>query len=98
MSYTPGPWNWNPQNPNRNCEPVLIGSNGVDVIDLGYSEPYEQQCGEINNPDDMRLIAAAPELLDACKSMIVAIGSTFDDLLLAKFQAIDAIKKAEGKS
>ena len=76
----------------------LVGSDGREIIDDGSAGGEYGGDDNPNDNPDWVLIAAAPELLDACKAMVAAMDSTFEDLLLAKFQAIEAIKKAEGKS
>jgi hypothetical protein len=86
VSHTKGPWRAN--------------GNGVHTetgqcVALGYMDPMEQRW------DDARLIAAAPELLEACKGFVEQFGPYEDDSdkdtrrLLGEMKA--AIAKAEGR-
>lgn len=60
MSHTPGPWK--------------AGSNGGTwgVCRVSGSEPVVWKMGGIPHEADARLIAAAPELLEACKALLDA--------------------------
>lgn len=64
MNHTPGPWKWEDQVGYF----ALIGSNGEEVIDDG-SAAGEYPGMNITCPD-ARLIAAAPELLEALVIML----------------------------
>lgn len=56
---TPGPWKWT----NEKGDLVLKGKDGAIILSFG-SFPYSCECHRIDDDgDDMRLIAAAPELL-----------------------------------
>ena len=89
--YTPGPWGW------HETEDSLIGFAGIFVIrDYG---PYEGLA--INDFDrvtpevaeaNKRLIAAAPELLEALKEVL----AVSDRDHIAWHKAHIAIAKAEG--
>lgn len=57
MAHTPGPWCW------RRGQIILNGSNVYEV-----NEICSPQGG--SNPDDIRLMAAAPELLAACQRLM----------------------------
>ena len=55
-----------------------------------------QQQGQTEN--NARLIAAAPELLKACKIAIVALGSGFaEDRKRAQAKVLKAVNQAEGR-
>jgi len=58
MAHTPGPWEARP------CDGQIIlnGSNCYDVREI-----FNDRGGF--NPDDIRLMAAAPELLAVCQSL-----------------------------
>ena len=82
MSYTPGPWEWDGYGITHNEKDVVGVSAGQDLI---ISEA------------DANLIAAAPDLLEACKELFECTkGSAWVDGEL--FDQIEtAIDKAEGK-
>ena len=71
MPHTPGPWKW------INSYEALLGPNGEFILEeeIGYDREGATPEGISVSPADAHLIAAAPELLEACK---VAI-ETFDD-------------------
>lgn len=79
-SHTPGPWHLFPSNPL--CIEAKDGN--VALCNLARS-----------NEADARLIAAAPELLDALKDMVETF-SGYQGLMFARVKL--AIEKAEGKS
>lgn len=69
--HTPGPWKWAP------CEyaPMwdetrLVDANGTEV--LGGSAETDN-CGVYGSPSNKALIAAAPDLLAACKEAVPEI-------------------------
>ena len=61
MSHTPGPWTWNEDDKNY----LVLGTPDVTVLDLGED-------GFMNHADDARLIAAAPDLLEALRTLVPA--------------------------
>jgi hypothetical protein len=83
MKHTPGPW--------RN-------QNNVIVFGKDLNDPIAKICVSIYSKENARLIAAAPELLEACKAIINVLGDSkfweADAVLIARA----AIIKAEGKS
>jgi hypothetical protein len=104
MSHTPGPWNasgWEPG-----------GERGPWAVFAPGAEPGRKQPAECYGPDreaNARLIAAAPDLLNAliqCRSVLItALGDTPDDLdkpvrekvIRSKMELADAaIAKARG--
>jgi hypothetical protein len=98
MSHTPGPWRVHSEVPNRI---ILNGSACYEVVDLVRMEQY-------HNYADMRLIAAAPELLDACHAVANDLrrlldgddfsGMTDNDLFGAFLGTLNAaISKADGR-
>lgn len=58
MSHTPGPWNLE-----RDCNgvPEFVFGGDTCVCDFGIEAP---------KPEDARLIAAAPELLEVCEALL----------------------------
>jgi hypothetical protein len=97
--HTPGPWFWDDEVPTdymkadwENIAPWLVDEKGVGVI-----------TGQIacRNPADTRLIAAAPELLEALKAFVAdwcdETGMSSPSHDSVRF-AQDAIAKAEGGS
>lgn len=65
----------------------------IEVVALGYDRDYGYPEGGIRNEADARLIAAAPDLLSACKALIDE-GPSNDVKRLVEA----AIAKAEGKA
>lgn len=84
---TPGPWKW--------VGFYLEGPSAEEVI--SGDEVI------VSNPDDARLIAAAPELLEALKEIAsyepngIDSGSLSEDIREMRTIARAAIAKAEGK-
>jgi hypothetical protein len=83
--HSPGPWE---ATRNTDCECLhLLGANGALIIDLPLG---------IVRGEDARLIAAAPELLEACKELAEVPGIV-DAMPVNVWDAIEsAIAKAEG--
>ena len=82
--HTPGPWSvYASQRRSGHAHHRVIGSDGNGIC---YAEK-----------DDARLIAAAPDLLAACKS-IVGVFESHDDVPIYVSKARAAIAKAEGAS
>ena len=83
MKHTPGPWELNPAG-----EPVIRwGDDGGQYAVLEPDEMYDGW------KTDARLIAAAPDLLEACRLAITALSQ--HDELVAFRAAEKAIAKAE---
>ncbi len=87
QNYTPGPWKCNnvflDSEPNR----YIVGENkwgGRNVADCGMSSGGEWDINEAN----ARLIAAAPEMLEAINAVINSI----DNGTPARRTTLDAIK------
>ena len=97
MAHTPGPWRVEPDLSN-------IGKGGVTMSNgnaLGTADDYEWGYLRI---EDARLIAAAPELLDAARRAVDVIGNTRDEFGLkleaekAYLALRAAIANAEGRA
>lgn len=104
--HTPGPWAWEawgndksvkhtlaaPPSSRRDGPSEYFPSLGARV--LSVEDPIE-------NPADVTLIAAAPDLLEACEAAIGWFGAGFDlptdpgDIVRSRMRA--AIKKARGE-
>lgn len=93
MAHTPGPWEAKP----TVGRIVLNGSSIYGVADI---------TGEFArwNPDDLALMAAAPDLLEACRHAVHALNTaprfrcgTFNSYDIASM-CDHAIAKAEGRS
>lgn len=97
--HTPGPWKWDYSNSEveGDCGHVIPWS--LDSDDCHVLVP-QQTCWIDVNPADARLIAAAPELLAACKLACGILAYQVDDpdiqeLVLPEIRA--AIKAAEAE-
>lgn len=77
-NHTPGPWTVRPI-PN----PGLVGHTGYAI---DFNEDQEQVVDFVYEEADARLIAAAPELLEALE-MAMEIGDQCSRGFLCKFQA-----------
>ena len=90
--HTPGPWSRNIK-PAHKYVTVWSGRN-THVAYVATGAPLSNDEIEAN----IRLIAAAPELLEALKALRAAVVEyeDDDDLDAAKYGADDAIAKAEG--
>lgn len=86
MSHTPGPW--------------VVDSNG-NYIDSATGIPVARLSATAQLDDNARLIAAAPDLLEACKAAVAVLGKEYYDQpfewrpVYPKLKA--AIAKAEGQ-
>jgi len=84
--HTPGPWT---------VEDYGVGMGGLAVVAADVT--FDVICWP--HPDNARLIAAAPEMLEALKAFVAhypkGINPYLDD---AYGDAFDAIRKAEGQS
>jgi hypothetical protein len=97
--HTPGPWHWETELWRQFAEdPVeymqLVSAETVVLSDPFYSSRHAISCKEA----DARLIAAAPELLEALKSCVEGLGCQpgyVNTLALSRAQA--AIDRAEGR-
>jgi hypothetical protein len=81
--HTPGPWRWIEAKGSTNAKLVGVeydGKSGTgrnawelrgEVCDFGDSTQYYPTEGNEPSDADMRLIAAAPELLEACKAALL---------------------------
>lgn len=100
--HTPAPWYWCDGEEEKDL-PYLT-SNAGKICEFGNWEAYYPQCGELPNEADRRLIAAAPELLEALEWLvtiqsIVSIPEAMHSRTyqIAVEQARAAIAKAKGE-
>lgn len=95
MSHTPGPWEWLYGHSGLRGQPTTDNADGMV---LAY-EPHEGMWLRDYTTEgaaNAHLIAAAPELLEALKAVVNALG--FHGIARdAANRAISAIAKAEGK-
>ncbi|HCE5959949.1 hypothetical protein ACM7DZ_28680 [Pseudomonas aeruginosa] len=95
QSYTPGPWDyWSGYNPVDELEAQITNEDG-DIVIASYNRQIPE--GEAN----AKLLAAAPELLEALEDAVNSLASSLillkcDDDFIAKetAQARAAIAKA----
>ena len=105
VKHTPGPWRVSPLD-GRTCGPSrLLISNGTEVSQLQAVAIVTLRTGETDA--NARLIAAAPDLLDACRMAHAALRHYQEHLNAGQFNSVedkdaidycaDAIAKAEGR-
>lgn len=103
-AHTPGPWEVLTDEPDSYC---AIESNGLTVATIEGMDVYavaEEDCYDYGpvTAANARLIAAAPELLAACQSLlrdmraVDAAGQYGLELQVSMDQAYKAIAKATG--
>ena len=90
MTHTPGPWKW------RDDFYKIVGADGLSIITAsdGSEQVHSDDLDIDMSPDDARLIAAAPDLLTACKRAEEEILSEYG---FSPDWLTDAIEKAEAK-
>lgn len=106
--HTPGPWTFVPQRDDPEGAPVtdlggFRGPNGESICTFGENMEFYPDCGTPPSEADARLIAAAPDLLEAVRGFLSHVPMfTPQAELDAKREAVRAIgraaiAKAEGK-
>jgi hypothetical protein len=100
MKHTPGPWTSKRPQPR-----VQINLKAIYCENLGYQVAFvnsDSRSIEENAHANARLIAAAPELLDALKEALVQIDNqcdvSVDEWLFCRDKARAAIAKATGET
>lgn len=89
---TPGPWEVDKEGRAFVINPQIHSGDANDGFYGG-----ELIAESIFNPDDRKLIAAAPDLLAACKALVGACEGWMADPVPCLEAARAAIAKAEGK-
>jgi hypothetical protein len=93
--HTPGPW---AVHPSKARVDAFVGGAPLPVCELLW--PTDQR-SEAETEANARLIAAAPELLAACKAMLVLLIPKFEHEPMKYFSEIQqieaALSKAEGR-
>lgn len=97
IAHTPGPWRWE----HVSCYHNLVGADGTTVCDDGSACSEYPPTIDVNGPN-ARLIAAAPEMLQALKALIshpavLAVLAPRESLGSLLALAEGAIRKAEGR-
>ena len=95
--HTPGPWEPYQKLTRLKTWTIFDGKDGFQICSLSNSEIDETQ-----DEPNARLIAAAPELLEACKLLLVEKNTPVDQGTMLTFgpafnAATKAVAKAEGK-
>ena len=94
--HTPGPWHY------RTSDGSIGGIDsacGLSIAQAFQVKPISEDLTQETRKSNAHLIAAAPDLLDALKELLLAERLDDDDqiLLSARVKARAAIAKAEGK-
>lgn len=88
--HTPGPWYFNPRNDPR--QPQIASETTGHSIAVVYDHTTDDE-----KRANARLIAAAPDLLEAAEALLEAIGDDFRVVDMAEVMAMHAaISKAKG--
>jgi len=86
MSYTPGPWMVDHDEPNY---VFVTNSGGVDeLVATAYAMHENSEPGARDHLDNARLIAAAPELLKAWKKFFAHRSRVFEAQVRGKVDEI----------
>jgi hypothetical protein len=96
--HTPAPWEWTDGN-DFNDNLRLVGKDGELICHFGNREAYYPTEGEEPSEEDQRLIAAAPDLLEAAKmaldALIVSVNLNLKHIETTAVPMLrDAIEKA----
>lgn len=97
---TKGEWLWEENSASDPHGSTCIGvsTNGPQIAYLQSFSGWEEDYGREVTIANANLISAAPELLDACKWLLMALrDGTSMDVEIGKEKAESAIEKALGK-
>jgi hypothetical protein len=92
VSYTAGPWQSSTAGSSEGIHRVIRDESGIRIADVGFF--HHEQSEELANA---KLIAAAPDLLEALKRIAAMDVTHSQAAILARNEAVDAIAKAEGR-
>lgn len=67
MKHTPAPWSF--VITSKEDVGAILNANKDHVCDFGYAEPYDNWFGTAPKKEDLDLILAAPELLEALQNL-----------------------------
>lgn len=100
--HTPGPWHVREgKYGNVLVEYDTRGEgtfNNTWVLAMLDAQQYEERFMPAGSQlANARLIAAAPDMLEALEAFVAATSSDFDALVVAKLKALAIIKKAKGE-
>jgi hypothetical protein len=105
LKHTPGPWVMSP--PDGHFGDINISQKGnIHAIAAVLNPLAYDENSKVQTKDNARLIAAAPDLLEAAKEFLEAqhslvpvdkIAEYHQRVKLAEDNLIDAISKAEGR-
>lgn len=93
MKHTPGPWKF-ASDQHSDYQHAIAAENGKHVGAAYHNHPCRMTAEEKANA---RLIAAAPELLEACETALTNLSPLYasDHLVIRRLTA--AIKKTKGE-
>lgn len=97
IKHTPGEWRID------NNGSILGPSNGTSspiicIMSAWFRDHRNQgHVSQDKQEANARLIAAAPDLLEACKAMLEGVANWYPSAMPLKIQIQEAVKKAEGK-
>lgn len=95
--HTPGPWTWTYPEGWESCSYNRTLPSIEGVMDFGNCCYYAPQEGTPPNEANARLIAAAPELLNALESLLIRLEDNMDWYPEDEEEARAAINAATGE-
>lgn len=89
--HTPGPWEW------QDGEEALVGPKHVVMLETNYGLTFAKYPGGEIEKANARLIAAAPDLLEALELADCVLSGRNMDLRVVAHKVHDALAKARGE-